>query len=910
MRRALRVWAAALGWLYPPGFRRTVGGDLARLLVDRGVDARRGGIPRMAGFLARNTAIGLRDAALEWHRAAAERWPTPGVGGGLRFSSLDVKLGVRMLLKYPGLSAVSVAGMAVAIAIAAAVFGGFESQLNPSLPLPAGERLVSLENLDVREGQPAKQALHDFLAWRTELRSVRDLSAFTTDSRNVTTAEAGTALVSVAQVTPSAFAAARVAPALGRELVEEDAREGAAPVVVIAYEEWQRRFGGDPGVLGREIRLGATAHTVVGVMPEGFGFPISHRYWVPLSLDPDAYPVGEGPSIDVFGRLADGATLTSAQAELDAIGARRAADHPETHRDLRPRVMPYVDAFGPGAGDIAFVRVIQVAVSLLLVLVAANVAVLVYARTATRTGEIAVRTALGASRRRVIAQLFTEGLVLAVVSAAVGLTIAGLGLNAVEAKWRARDDVPFWFELGLPPEVVAYVAALVVLAGVIVGVVPALKATGRRTGDALQQLASRGAQMQLGRTWTALIVLQVAVAVTVLPFALRISGEAIRGALAPPGYTTGEVLEAVLSVEQEEGPPSAQAEAHRAALQARFLADTRELLRRLEAEPEVAGATLARPGGSALVEGEGGATSTSIGLSRIAPEHFDVLGAPITAGRGFTAADTVQGATAAIVDRVFLERVMGGGQGVGRRVRLLTRSQDSAPGELDRGPWLEIVGVVPDLYPNLSLGPPTPNLYVAAPSTWEAESYALRVRVRGAAPEAYARRLREIAAEVDPGLLLQEVKSAAAADGEDRRSALEVAGAIAIVTASVLLLSSAGIYAMMSFTVARRRREIGIRSALGARPRRLLAGVFGRAGAQLGAGVLAGLTGAALASRAIDAAGGLGDAALAQGPLAEGGWILVPAVAALMLALGMLAALGPARRGLAIEPTEALREEG
>jgi predicted permease len=507
--------------------------------------------------------------------------------------SLDFKLGVRMLRKYPGLSLVSVIGMTVAIAIGAAGFGFIHALVDPRLPLDEGERVVSIQNADARNpGSPHRQSLHDFLVWREEAGSLRDLSAYANHDRNLTIPGEGTAPVRIAQMTAAGFRVARVAPVLGRPLLDDDERPGAPPVVVIAHEEWRRRFRGDPGVIGRQVRLDGTPHTVIGVMPEGFRFPVNHRYWVPLRLDPAAHEPGGGPAILMFGRLADGATMDQARAELATIGRRMAGAHPETHRHLRPRVLPYTyDFTGIDSPATAWLlRAAQLALSLLLVVVSVNVAMLVYARTATRTGEIVVRTALGASKRRVVTQLFTEALVLSLAAAVAGLAAAHIGLAWVPRFLHRGnpDQLPFWLDLGLSPALVAYVACLAVLAAAIVGVVPALKATGRNVQGGLQQLASRGSRMQLGRTWTALVVIQVAIAVAVLPYALFVAGQSVWRGAAEPAYPVEEVLRAALSMERE-GAPARPGAAGRDDAAVRFHGGASELLRRLEAEPSVAG---------------------------------------------------------------------------------------------------------------------------------------------------------------------------------------------------------------------------------------------------------------------------------------------------------------------------------
>ncbi len=815
----------------------------------------------------------------------------------VRCSALDIKLGGRMLMKYPGLSVVSVIGMSVAIAIGAGGFGVIESTLDPTLPLPRGESLVSVTT-NVRP-------LHDFVEWRDQLESIEDLGAFETVRHNLIIPDRGVALVRVAEITASGFRVTRTPPALGRPLLDEDERADAPPVLVIAYEEWQRRFDGDPAIIGRQVRLGTQVHTVVGVMPERYRFPINDRYWVPLKLDPNDYERGGGPFLSMFGRLADGVTLDQAQAELTMIGLRSAAAYPETHARLRPRVMrytrPFLDLDSPAV--VLALRGTQLAIGLLLVVVAVNVAILVYARTVMRTGEIAVRTALGASRRRIVAQLFAEALVLSGTAAAIGLTIAGIALRKTQAVAEemvgdaggSSSSLPFWWQLDLSASLVAYVVALAILAAVIVGVLPALKATGRGVHASLQQLSSRGAGMQLGRTWTALIVAQVAVVVAVLPFAGWVAGESVRRAAVTPVYPADQILRGWMGMGMLVVPPGGDAAEYEQAYKARFLDPAAEVLRRLEAEPAVAGVTFGRvfsDGPVERIEGEGGEAHWSV-VSRVDVDYFSIFDVPILVGRGFVDADIGEGSNGVVINRLFAERVFGNANVVGRRIRRVSANAAGAPGSVERGPWLEIIGVVPDFMAPVDLEPPRPRLFEPVALEDVATGVRLAVRVAGLSAPAFAARLREITADVDPALQLHELATAAEEEREAGRLLNFVALGVTLVVLSVVLLSAAGIYAMMSFTVARRRREIAIRSALGANPGRLLRDIFAKASAQLGAGVLVGLILAAMLGRA---AGGQG-------------LILLPLVAVFITAVGLVAATGPARRGLAVQPTEALREE-
>jgi predicted permease len=641
-------------------------------------------------------------------------------------------------------------------------------------------------------------------------------------------------------------------------------------------------------------------------MPEGFRFPVHHRFWIPLRMNPSDHARGTGPLINVFGRLEDGYTMRDAQAELTVFGHRMAVSFPDTHEHLRPRVLPYALPFTDADSPTAqwLLHIIQLGISMLLVVVAVNVAVLVYARTATRTGEIAVRSALGASRRRIVAQLFVEAFVLSAAAAALGIAIAAVALAQLQTLTvQMSASFPFWMDFGLSPGVIIYAAALAILGGAIAGVLPGLKATGKHVQAGLQQLSSRGTQMQLGRTWTTMIVIQVAIAVALLPATAFYTIEMIRWGTRDPGYAADEFISGWLSMEREESPPAAEAEAYERAFEARFDQAARDLIRRLEAEPGVdATFASAYPGNErgVRIEIEGIETARRAQINHVGSRLFDMFDVPVLAGRHFVDADG--DGSAVIVDRTLAASIGGGGNVLGRRIRHADPSGD-AP---DR--WFEIVGVVPD-FPTRT-GPEIfsadgrdsclsscqrGTIYHALP---RGPASRLIVRVRGGVAAAFIEPLRDITASVDPALQLHEMYAVSEIRRLGQRSLRLMALGVVLVTGSVLLLSAAGIYAMMAFTVARRRREIGIRSALGADPRRILGAIFARAGAQLGTGV------------------GIGLLIATAAELGTGGWvmgrqalIMVPIVASLVMAVGLVAALGPARRGLAVQPTEALREE-
>jgi predicted permease len=821
--------------------------------------------------------------------------------------SLDFRLGARMLARYPGLTLVGGLAIAFAIAIGAATFEVVTQLVHPSLPLDEGRRVVGIRNWDAAAYRVKGQALHDFAAWREELRSVEQLGAFRLLERNLATAEGPTEPVEVAEISASAFRLARVPPLLGRALVEADEQPGAPPVVVIGHDEWRRRFGGDPGVVGRTVRLGSTPSTVVGVMPEGFGFPVSQGFWTPLRLSALDHPRGQGPEIGVFGRLAPGATLREAQAEIAALGRRAAADFPDTHRHLRPEVLPYAESIFPfpvGWALRASAYSVNLAVLMFLVLVCANVAALLFARTATREGEIVVRTALGASRGRIVMQLFAEALVLGGLAVVLGLAAAGLGLRWGMGVFESVTmKLPFWFHAGLSPATVLYAGGLTVLGAGIAGVLPALKVT-RGLQARLREAGVGSPGTGFGRLWTGVIVTQVAFTVAFLPIALSAEADIAAARSVRADFAAEEFLSARLELDRETAP-GAPADTSRAARLGRLRTVYAALERRLAAEPDVAGVTFAdllprmdHPQRRIEVDGGGAAPADSarglrVSSASVDADYFEVLGAPVVAGRPFHAGDLGAGRGVVIVNRSFVDRVLGGRNPVGRRVRYVEPGdEDRGTADAGPGPWHEVVGVVPDLGMTMGDAGEGAGIYhPAAPGA--APPVHVAVRVRGE-PESLEPRLRDLAASVDPGLRVYDVlpldqvqRDLMATYGFWLRVALLAAGV-------VLLLSTAGIYSIMSFTVSRRTREIGIRVALGADRRRIVAAVFSRSLAQIGLGVLVGTL------LVVALAGGVRSPRMA---------LLLSSGLGLMLAAGTLACIVPTRRALRIEPTEALRAE-
>jgi predicted permease len=797
--------------------------------------------------------------------------------------SPDAKLALRMLVKHPLLSVVGGLGMAVAICIAIGFFTWMTFYYSHP-PIEDGERVVTAEYID---GDVSATTLFDYLAWRSEVTALEDLGAYRRRYVVVDSDRGGAGSANVVDMTASGFRLARVPPLLGRPLLESDEREGAARVVVIGFDEWQRRFGGDAGVVGAELLLEGVAHTVVGVMPEGFRFPSNDGLWTALGTDVAL----DGPSYTdlalVFGRLAPGVDADAAEAELTAISERVAVEGPRDRERFRLVVVPFIRHLLDVQQYPAWmIWLAQLFAALILAVVAVNVAVLVYARTALRTGEITVRTALGASRARIVSQLFLEALALSLAAAALGLALAEIGFREMTSLISLQASLPYWLFGSLPAEAVLYAIGLAVFAAFIVGVLPALQATGRHLQSTLRHIGG-GTGVRLGRTWTTLICMQVAVAVAVLP---NILGVATNDILPPQVNFPAAELLSIRIPPPAAGPP--EPERDYASLQA-------ELLTRVEALPSVVGVSygsgVPRRSGFARVEMDASASTSSsaapyVATYQIDPGYFDLFGVPLLAGRPLNAGDAAEGASAAIVSRAFAEQLVGDGNALGHRFRESPgRDREIAPD----APWFEIVGVVEDMLTNRS-GPTTPVAFHAAPLG--PEPLLLIARTRGIEPGSLTGPVQGLAVQIGLGTVAVTPLDAAYRGVGDEQLFFIVI--VAVITLAVLLLSAAGITAMMSFAVTRRQREIGVRTALGATRGQIIGSIFRRSTAQLAAGIGVGTVLAVMLDR------------ITGGEMLRGETVpLVGVVCTIMLVSGLIATAAPARRALRVEATELLRDE-
>ncbi len=819
-----------------------------------------------------------------------------GGGTGPLTSLLDIRLGLRMLVKHPGLTMVAIFALAVGIPIGLAPLHSAAVFETP-LPVPEAERVVIVRDYDVSTHRYLRSPVEDWVAWNNGLRSFGQMGAFIVTDLNVGLNDNRDPAVEGAFLTASSFGILRENAALGRVLVEADAQPGGPDVVVVGHAFWQNRLGGDPAVVGTTLRVAGVPHTVVGVMPDEFQFPKRTNIWLPLRVEE---PVAEDERrVVVFGRLADGVSAETAQIEVESLGVRMVTAEPLRRERLQAIVSPFsIGLFGLSNdgldGELGFYFV-QLLALFVLVVACLNIGMLILVRTTSRAGELAVRTALGASRARVVTQLFVEALLLGVIAAGIGLFIAD---RAADRLTFLSEALPYWMDLGVSLRTTIWALSLAAFSAAVVGVIPALKVTGQQVQQNMQQARASKSGVRFGGVSSALIMADVALAVVAVGIAFAFS-DAFTVVSGDGGTVRSEeYLYAQLGM----GYGSASASrTSNTELAARSGDATLRVLERLRSEPGVRAVALATglPGteqeyygveieGDPLVDGQEG-TWTS--LNSVSPGFFEAMDQPVLAGRPFQSGDVSPESPFGIVNSEFVDEALGGRSPLGRRIRPLKR--DGTPA----GPWIEVVGVVAYVATSNSLIKGEPGIYVAAaPEAVSPARFAIRL---GEDPASFIPRLRAIAQEVDAEAIIRGAMPLNEVKSFDEIVMQWMKLGVKVLIGILIALAASGTYALMSFTVAARTHEIAIRGALGAPRGQILLTIARRAMMQLSGGVILGM--------------------LMVGPIlflaASGGWTptLSPLVLTLMAGLGVMAAIGllafagPTRQGLGIAPSEALK---
>src|SRR5215207_10754775 len=616
----------------------------------------------------------------------------------LRFSVLDLKLGGRMLVKHPALTVIATIAVGFAVAVGTVGFEIARQALWPTIPLPNGDAIVALQNWNAAESVRIDASRRDYELWRDGLSTITDLSAVEVEERSIAVGAGPGQPETVANVTASTFALTRVPALMGRTLLEADERGGAEEVVVVGYDFWKNKLDGAADAVGRVIRISGTPVTIVGVMPRGYGFPQRNGVWRPLHLAriPEARP-----SLSyVFGRVAPGHPREEATAQVAAIGARAATMFPETNKNVRLQVLSLPDAVSDLPDTAALMLAsINVFLVLLAALLCGNVAMLLFARAVSRERELLVRAALGASRGRLILQFFSEALLLCAVGAVVGLMVARFMLARTWTMIEGQTGpLPFYIDTSLSTTTIFYAVGLTLFAAAIAGVVPAIKVTSGSAGARLRAASSGGGGLQFGGVWTVVIVAQIALT-TLLPWPLLgLGGGGLRED-TPAGFPAEAFLTATLEMDRFDGV-AASGDTVPAMRAARLEARYRALADRLRQDPGVLDVTYADqmpqlitsnfraikidPGPAA--EPSEGCAGCYAKVVSVDPRFFDVVGAPVIRGRALTTADAEQRTRVVVVNKVFVDQVMGGRDPIGRRFRFSSTLEPTAES------WHDIVG--------------------------------------------------------------------------------------------------------------------------------------------------------------------------------------------------------------------------
>jgi len=788
----------------------------------------------------------------------------------------EVRLGLRLIVKQPVLSITIILALATGMGLATMGFTFRDALMNSSLPYRAGERIARVHAFG-RDGQRADIDIERYRVLRDQATSFEHVSLV--GGRPFTIAHGPDEVESIdgGLITAAAMPWLDAVPLAGRNLVAADSEPGAERVVLIRESLWRRRYSGDQELIGRSITLGGQPRTVIGVMPDAFEFPNSPEVWLPFEepwlAGPDNQATAMG--IRIMAVLKPGVSFEAATVEADALTAPLPSSPPPA--DIaRLTVRPYTS--DSGQADVAMSALILVLVMVLMV-VASNVATLVFARTWSRAPELAVRTALGAARSRVVGQLFFETLLLGSIAAVFGLVGAYGVLRYIQGSF---EGWPFWITLTPNPRIVAFVVLLTLLVSTVAGLFPALRVTRHDLRNSLQ--AGRGfAFGGFGRVGAALLVVEIALSIALLNGAVTMARAFDSFVSDIPALPKNQVVTAHLGRVSSPVMRDRIVEAA-AALPGVSAAGAGQLLPRLYPAPRL---TAVEPIGDEAPRAPQPAPSFAVGNG-----YLEAIGARTLSGRTFVATDFTTGAApVAVVNQPFVQKFLGGGNPIGRRIRVEQRRPDGTP-----QPWHEIIGVVPDL--GLSVGDPALTAGFYLPVRDERLTF-LAIRTL-ADPLKLAPQLRATVARIDPDLQIQEIRTLEEAGVEESAFLSGIALALTAMGGMALALSMVGIYALLSFMVTRRTREIGIRVALGAANWQVIRSITGGAIVYLAiGGVLGSVLGVLLVQ--------LRSWILISIP-APGVWMPATIFLTLLIA-GLTACWLPARRALGIRPSEALNSD-
>ncbi len=806
----------------------------------------------------------------------------------------DLRLAFRSLLRSKGLAGAAVLCLALGIAGTTIVYSVTSALVLHPVPTADPTGLVMVAEVPPSRPSPdaSEMAPANYVDLVRRNKSFGELAAFTNIDANLTGIDEPER-VNGFRVTPSYFRVLGITPSIGRVFTDDDARYTDSPNVVILSDGlWHRRFGADPSILGRTVRINDVPRTIVGVMPPTFIFPAGAELWTPLSVDGVFGRERDGRTLrGVLARLRPGVSLAQARADVHGIMQSLQREYPVEDAKWDMRVEPANTFYGRHTRP--FMLADLAAVTLVLLIACANVANLLLARATTRGREIAVRVALGASRTRIVRQHIAESLILAAAGALLGIVIAVWGIAAVRAFLPNELALlnPGWTRMELNAEVLAFTAAVSIATALVVGLVPAVVASGIDPQHALNDGGRSSAGRARTRLRGLLVSAETALALSIIAGTIM----TVRGfrtlAHEDPGYRPGQALTMQLTAPIARYSTTTAADA----MYERVLAAVREV-------PGVESAALSThlppEWGSrqARIHLEGEAKPTRSDPARmprwamVTPDYFEAMGIRLLSGRTFAARDDSTSPSALVISESMARSYWPGQSALGKRIGYAGNDTTMST----------VIGVVADVHFNPNSGTAVaPTYYAAVAQSHPWRTMSLVIRTKGD-PTLITRNITSAITSVAPALAPGSVLTLEhlyASSLSPQRLSSEMMGVFALVA---LFLAAVGIHSVMSYTVAQRTHEIGVRTALGARPADVIRGVLGTAGRFVLLGVALGIAGAMVMTRGL---AHLLTQVSPNDPVALGGAVLVLALAAL------LGSYGSARRALRVNPAVALRGE-
>jgi putative ABC transport system permease protein len=801
----------------------------------------------------------------------------------------DLRYGFRMLVKTPGFSVVAIVALALGIGVNTAIFSVVNAVLLRPLPFKDPDNLVWAQAADLKTGELGGSiSPPDFLDYREQNRVFEHFAALQSISFTLTGEAVEPERVMGARVSADFFEALGIAPAIGRSFLAEEEREGSNRVAVISHGLWQRRFGGDPNLVGKTFDLSGQSAVIVGIMPAGFQFPSEAEMWSPIAFGGKDTSMRRTHFLNAVGRLKPGVTIEQAQADITSIARRLEQQYPETNTDYGMGLTLLPEKI---VGEMRrTLLVLLAAVGFVLLIACANVANLSLARGATRGKEIAIRVALGASRLRVIRQLLTESVLLAVIGGVLGLLLAVWAVEMLVSL--SPEDLPRVKEVAIDPRVLSFTLVISVLTGIIFGLVPALSAISR--GDLNETLkeggrATGGAGSGHNRMRSLLVVAEVALSLVLLVGAGLLIKSFLRLSQVETGFNATSVMTMRLAL-----PQANYTEAPKRAAFYQQLLERARALPGVEAAGVISELPLSGQDNDTYFALEGqplSSTPTADNLANFrtaSPDYFRAMGIPLVRGRFFSDGDREGAPRAIIISESFARSFFPNEDPIGRRLTL------------DLGePWPgEIVGVVGNIRHSSLASEPWREMYTNIAQTPRGQvNLVIRTSSDPAmitsAVKAEVQSLDRDLPIYSPKTMEQRVAESAAAPRF--RTLL-----LALFAALALVLAGVGIYGVISYTVTQRTHEIGIRMALGAQRRDIFKLIVGRGVVLTLIGVAIGLAGAFLMTRVMAS---LLFGVSATDPVTYG------IVSALLIAVALAACYVPARKATKVDPMIALRYE-